>query len=102
MENLEITKEIDGAAETLTLTGRLSIVTSPQLMTEVDEIAPSIKMLRFVMPKVEYVSSAGLRVIVAAQKKMSSSGGNLEIVNPTAEILELFDMTGLKDVLTIK
>jgi anti-sigma B factor antagonist len=102
MENLEITKEIDGTAETLTLTGRLSIVTSPQLMTEVDEIAPSIKMLRFVMPKVEYVSSAGLRVIVAAQKKMSSSGGSLEIVSPTAEIIELFDMTGLKDILTVK
>jgi len=102
METLEIAKNTENGILTLTLTGRLSIVTSPQLSTEIDGIGSDIQTLRIVMAKIEYVSSAGLRVLVAAQKKMSAAGGVLEITSPTSETLELFEMTGLKDIFTIK
>ena len=102
METLDISKEEADGTVTLTLTGRLSIVTSPKLNDAVDQIGTDVKMLRIVLANVEYVSSAGLRVLVAAQKKMTASGGALEIVSPTADILELFDITGLKDIFTVK
>ena len=101
-ENLDITKNTEGTTETLSLKGRLSIVTSPRLAAEVESVNGDIKTLKIDLADVDYVSSAGIRIIIIAQKKMTAAGGNLEILNPTAEIVQLCDITGLKDVLTIR
>ena len=102
METLDIDQTSEGSTLTLTLKGRLSIATSPQLAAVIDSMSDTVKTLQIVAANVEYISSAGLRVLVAAHKKMAAAGGSMEILKPTAEILELFDMTGLKDIFKVR
>ncbi|MBR0035817.1 MAG: STAS domain-containing protein [Synergistaceae bacterium] len=98
---LTITKETSADALTLALEGRLDTTTAPQLETELNASMPGVKALVFDMSKLAYISSAGLRVLLKAQKTMNKQG-TMTIKNAGAEILEIFEVTGFDEILNIE
>ena len=85
---------------TLTVSGRLETATAPQLDAEVKAIAPEVKNLRIEMAEMEYVSSAGLRVLLTAQKTMNARQGRMELSGVNDSVKHVFDITGFSPVLT--
>ena len=98
---MNITKTTEGSTLTLALEGRLDTVTSPQLETELRTGVNGITELIFDLKDLAYVSSAGLRVLLAAQKVMSRQG-KMTIRNVSPEIMDIFDVTGFVDILNIE
>ena len=98
---MTIEKKINGEAVTLVVEGRLDTQTAPELETELDAVLPGIKELVFDMANLEYVSSAGLRVILKAQKAMNTQG-SMKLTGVNDSIMEVFDITGFLDILTIE
>ncbi len=96
---MTITKTATGATLTLALEGRLDTTTAPQLEEALKAI-DGITELTLDFAKLEYISSAGLRVLLAAQKKMNQQG-KMTITNVCDDIKEVFDITGFSDILTI-
>lgn len=86
---------------TLALEGRLDTTTSPALEEELNNSVDGITELVFDFEKLEYISSAGLRVLLAAQKKMNVQG-KMVIKNVCSDIQEIFDITGFSDILTVE
>lgn len=97
---MEIIKNSDGANMEISLIGRLDTTTAPQLEAEVKASIDGVEKLVFDFKDLEYVSSAGLRVILATQKIMNRQG-SMEIKNVSDDIMEVFDITGFSDILTI-
>ena len=97
---LEIEKKLEEGVLTFILTGRLDTMTSRQLESAIPSLYGVTKLV-FDFSKLEYMSSAGLRLILILQKKMSVQG-TLVVKNPNPEIKELFDMTGFSDYLEIE
>ena len=100
---MEINKAISNQNVIITLKGRLDTMTAPQL----DDEAPStdfdeVETVTLNLKDLEYISSSGLRVILALYKNLKSKGGNLKIVNVSNPIMELFSMTGMADYLDIQ
>ena len=98
---MTIEKLLNGEVATLVVVGRLDTQTAPELEKEVDNVVSDIKELTFDMTGLEYVSSAGLRVILKSQKIMNTQG-SMKIINVNDTIMEVFDITGFADVLTIE
>lgn len=98
---LNITKNVSGDSLELVLDGRLDTTTAPQLEVELTKGLDGVKTLTFDMEKLAYVSSAGLRVLLKAQKTMNKQG-NMTIRNAGAEILEIFEVTGFDEILNIE
>lgn len=98
---MTIVKAQEGAALKLALEGRLDTTTAPQLETELKGVGPDVTELTFDFEKLEYISSAGLRVLLAAQKTMNKQG-KMVIKNVCSDIMEVFDITGFADILTIE
>ena len=98
---MTITKNQDGGKLTVALEGRLDTVTSPQLEAELRASVNGVKELTFDLEKLDYVSSAGLRVFLAAQKVMNRQG-EMKIKNVKPEIMEIFEVTGFVDILNIE
>ena len=88
-------------AETLTLIGRLDTVTAPELEAEISAILPTAESLVLDMEKLEYISSAGLRVILKTQKALTQKAG-LKLIHVSDEVMEVFEITGFSDFLTIE
>lgn len=86
---------------TISLEGRLDTTTSPALEKELNEVLPKINELVFDFSKLEYISSAGLRVLLTAHKAMSRKGG-MKVTNVNEIVQEVFDVTGFSDILTIE
>ena len=82
------------------LTGRLDTTTAPELEAVVDELLPEAKELILDLEQLEYISSAGLRVILKAQKAMNLKG-NMRLIHVPDSVMEVFDITGFADFLTI-
>lgn len=97
---MTIEKTPGGKTLTLALTGRLDTSTAPQLEEAVKEL-DGIETLLFDFANLEYVSSAGLRVLLAAQKTMNRQG-KMSIRHVSDDIKEVFDITGFSDILTIE
>ena len=97
---MTITKKENGSALTIALEGRLDTTTAPQLEAEVNSSLAGIKELILDFAELKYVSSAGLRVILGAQKKMNKQG-SMKLINVSADIMEIFEITGFIDILTI-
>ena len=98
---MTITKTQDRSALTLSLEGRLDTTTSPQLEAELSASLDGITKLTLDMAQLAYLSSAGLRVILSAQKRMNKQGQMVvQHVNDT--IMEVFEVTGFVDILTIE
>lgn len=99
---MTINNTTDGNKMTLTLEGRLDTTTAPQLDTVVKAIDADIKTLTMDFEELVYLSSAGLRVILAAQKLMNARKGAMVIKNVNETIMEVFEITGFIDILTIE
>ena len=98
---MTIEKKLNGTALTLTLTGRLDTANAPQLEAELKGGLDGVDQLTLDFAALDYLSSAGLRVLLAAQKIMNKRGGMVvRSVNET--IMEIFDVTGFSDILTIE
>ena len=98
---MTIEKKINGEEVTLIVSGRLDTQTAPEFENELDAVLPGIKELTFDMTNLEYVSSAGLRVILKAQKAMNAQG-SMKLTGVNDSIMEVFDITGFLDILTIE
>ena len=98
---MTIEKILNGESATLVVAGRLDTQTAPELEKEVDSVVANINELTFDMKGLEYVSSAGLRVILKAQKIMNAKG-SMKLTGVSDNIMEVFDITGFLDILTIE
>ena len=98
---MTIEKKINQDAVTLIVSGRLDTQTAPELENELDASLSDAKELVFDMTNLEYVSSAGLRVILKAQKAMNTKG-SMKLTGVNDSIMEVFDITGFLDILTIE
>ena len=98
---LNIKKTIEGSKALLALEGRLDTVTAPQLEQEVKSSLDGISELEFDMKDLSYISSAGLRVLLSAQKVMNKQG-SMVIHNANETVCEIFEVTGFSDILTIE
>ena len=98
---MTIEKKINNEAATLIVSGRLDTQTAPELENELDAVLSGIKELTFDFTNLEYVSSAGLRVILKAQKAMNMQG-SMKLTGVNDSIMEVFDITGFLDILTIE
>lgn len=98
---MEIIKTQDGSALTISLIGRLDTTTSPQLEKELSASLSGITDLVFDFEQLDYISSAGLRVLLSTQKLMNRQG-NMVIKNTNDTIDEVFEITGFVDILTIE
>lgn len=98
---MNIIKKQDGTTLTVALEGRLDTVTSPHLEGELRTAVNGVTELIFDLTGLEYISSAGLRVLLSAQKVMSRQG-KMTIRNVKPEIMEIFEVTGFVDILSIE
>ncbi len=98
---MTIEKKTNGTNLELCLTGRLDTQTAPELEKELDASIAGVKELVFDFANLEYISSAGLRVILKAQKTMNTQGG-MKLINVNDSIMEVFDITGFVDILNIE
>ena len=98
---MTLEKNVNGAVVTLKIIGRLDTTTAPALETAVDSFAAGVKELVLDCNALEYVSSAGLRVILKAQKQMNAQG-SMKLIGVNETIMEVFDITGFADILTIE
>ena len=94
-------KTVENEKMVLSLEGRLDTVTAPQLETVVKTELGGVKTLIFDFSKLEYISSSGLRVLLFAQKFMNAQG-TMKVVGVSETIMEIFDVTGFSDILTVE
>ena len=95
-----IEKNVTETELTVTLTGRLDTTTAPELEKELKASLDGVTTLTLDMEKLEYISSAGLRVLLSAQKIMNKQG-EMKVIHVGETIMEIFEVTGFSDILTI-
>jgi len=98
---LNITKNTNETELTVALTGRLDTTTAPELEKEIKASLDGMTALIIDMAALEYISSAGLRVLLSAQKTMNKQG-EMKVVHVGETIMEIFEVTGFSDILTIE
>lgn len=98
---MTIDKDIQNNVMTLKLSGRLDTTTSPELEQVLKESIDGIEDLRMDFSDLEYISSAGLRILLSAQKTMNKQG-EMSITGVNDTISEIFEITGFSDILTIR
>ena len=97
---MTIEKKTNGTALTIALEGRLDTMTAPELEAELNQSLGNAESLELDFGKLEYISSAGLRVLLSAHKAMSAKGG-MKITNVNEIVQEVFEVTGFSDILDI-
>jgi len=98
---LNIEKTTNASELTVSLTGRLDTTTAPELEKELKASLDSVTTLVIDMTALDYISSAGLRVLLSAQKTMNKQG-EMKVVHVNETIMEIFEVTGFSDILTIE
>ena len=98
---LDINKTTEGSKTSIALTGRLDTVTAPDLEKELKDSIDSTTELVLDFNNLDYISSAGLRVLLSAQKIMNKQGA-MKLQNVSENIMEIFEVTGFSDILTIE
>ena len=98
---LNITKNTNETELTVALTGRLDTTTAPELEKELKASLDGVSALTIDMAALEYISSAGLRVLLSAQKTMNKQG-EMKVVHVGETIMEIFEVTGFSDILSIE
>ena len=96
-----ISKEKNGNALTLKVKGRIDTATSPKLQKEIEDSIEGVETLAFDFSEMEYISSSGLSVLLSAQKKMNGQG-KMTVKNVSETVMEIFEITGFSDILTIE
>lgn len=98
---MTITKTKEGSALTLKVDGRLETITAPELEKVVKEELDGVDALTFDFSDLDYISSAGLRVLLSAQKIMNGKG-TMKITDVNEIITEIFEVTGFSEILTVE
>ena len=98
---MTINKQIDGEKLTVAVAGRLDTTTAPELDEALKSSIEGIKELTIDFSELEYISSAGLRVLLSAQKIMNTQG-SMVVKGSSEVVLEVFEVTGFSDILTIE
>ena len=98
---LNIDKSTDGSKLTVALEGRLDTNTSPDLETSLQESLDGVTELVLDLEKLDYISSAGLRVLLAAHKMMAKQG-SMKVIHVNTTVMEIFEITGFLDILTVE
>ena len=98
---MEIKKTKNGTELTLAIVGRIDTTTAPQLETELKASIDGVTQLHLDFSEVEYISSAGLRVLLSAQKSMNRQG-TMVLSHVSEAVMEVFEVTGFVDILTIE
>ena len=98
---MTITKTQEGSMLKVALEGRLDTTTAPQLEAEMRDALDGVTALDIDMASLDYISSAGLRVMLALQKQMNKKKGQMTIRNAGEDLMEIFEVTGFVDILTI-
>ena len=99
---MTITKKQDGDALTVVLSGRLDTTTSPDLDKALYDELSGIRELILDFTELNYISSAGLRVLLRFQRKMNAQDAGMKITGVSDPILEIFDITGFSEILTVE
>lgn len=99
---MTLTKTTEGTTLNIQIDGRLDTTTAPQLEKELSESIEGMEKVCLDFAKLEYISSAGLRVLLGTQKKMNRQHGELIIRNASDTVKEVFEITGFVDILTIE
>lgn len=99
---MNITTTTNGKELTIALEGRLDTTSAPQLEKELGTALDGVESLIMEFEGLRYLSSAGLRVLLAAQKKMNAQNGSMVIKNVNEMIMEVFEVTGFLDILTVE
>ena len=97
---MNIKQKNENKKVTIFVTGRVDTNTAPQLLDYLKEAMPGVEELILDIAGVDYISSAGLRVILFAQKTMNSQG-SMSVANVNKDIMETFELTGFLDILNI-
>lgn len=97
---MTIDKKLEGNVLNVAITGRLDTTTAPALEEDLKPALDGVSELNLDFSGLEYISSAGLRVLLSVQKIMNKQG-SMKISNVIPEIMEVFDITGFTDILTI-
>ena len=97
---LNIAKNIENKTGKIVLEGRLDTVSAPELVQVIKELLPGLTELTLDFEKLDYISSAGLRVLLSTQKVMNKQG-TMTVTKVNETILEIFEVTGFSDILTI-
>ena len=97
---LNIQKSVENGSASFALSGRLDTMTAPDLEKALTESLSGVSELTLDFENLDYISSAGLRVLLSAQKLMSKQGG-MKLVHVNETIMEIFEVTGFSDILTI-
>ena len=98
---LNIQKSVENGSASFALSGRLDTMTAPELEKALTESLSGVSELTLDFENLDYISSAGLRVLLSAQKLMSKQGG-MKLVHVNETIMEIFEVTGFSDILTIE
>lgn len=98
---MNINKTVNASELVIALEGRLDTTTAPELEAEIKDSIEGITDLVFDLEKLDYISSAGLRVLLSAQKIMSKQG-SMKLKNVGEVVMEVFEVTGFSDILTIE
>ena len=98
---MTITKTMNGTRLNIALEGRLDTTTAPELEKELNASMEDAAELTMDFEKLDYISSAGLRVLLSAHKAMRGKGG-MKVINANEMVREVFDVTGFADILTIE
>ena len=95
---MKLTPEKNGTELTVHLSGEVNTQTAPELSALLDKELPGVQALTLDFAECDYVSSAGLRVLLATFKKMKAVGGSMSFVNVGDGVMDVFQITGLADV----
>ena len=98
---MQINQKKENEKMTYAIAGRIDTLTAPALEAAINALDADVRDLVLDMTDVEYISSAGLRVLLAAQKKMSKIG-TLKLIGVCDAVMEVFEMTGFADILVIE
>jgi len=97
---MEIQQERNGDKLTLKIIGRLDAGSAPELSKELTTVLEGVTDLTFDFAELKYIASAGLRVLLVAQKRMNKQG-SMKLINVSESVLEVLDMTGFASLMTI-
>lgn len=98
---MKITKELNGTTLTMKVSGRLDASNAQELTNQLNNSLSGVKELIFDFSGMQYVASAGLRVLLTAQKRMNKQG-SMKIRNVDDSVMEVFEMTGFADLMDIE
>ncbi len=98
---MTITKNLENDKLTVAIEGRLDTTTAPQLEAEIKESIDGVKELVFDVKDLDYISSAGLRVLLSAQKVMNKQG-KMVVTGANEAVMEIFEVTGFVDILNLE